>query len=189
MIFFLTERLLKDFGLLLFNVCSSGGPWFSIPTSPCICLPLFWHMVTDYHTARVHPRSGFEKNSRTSIMMHVLWKHFLFSFMHLHIQVSAATSNEELVAVMCSDEALSKITEAGYTKPEKSAVATHADKQEIKSLLTTYNLFIEAKAMMDQFKEGLEAFRVHDFFTRHVDLLRPLLVDERTPLKSSKCTP
>ena len=85
---------------------------------------------------------------------------------------------------MSEEDALNKVTEAGYVKPLSRVELS--DKCSIVSLLTTYHLFIKAKATMDQFKEGLVAFGIYDYILKYPDLLRPLFVDERTPLTSSE---
>ena len=76
------------------------------------------------------------------------------------------------------EDAVSIITEAGYTRPLINVLIS--DKGMLLSLIVTYHLFIKSKAMMDQFREGLECAGVHNIL--YEDQMRSLFVNERTPL-------
>ena len=118
------------------------------------------------------------------LIVHVIRQLFYLCFFH---KIYAATTNEELLAVMADEEVISKITEAGYMKPLHQFEVS--GKEDIIFLLTTYHhLFIKVKAMIDQINEGLEVFGIYDYIVRYSDLLRPLMVSERTSLTSSECT-
>ena len=76
------------------------------------------------------------------------------------------------------------VMEAGYKKPLSKL--SLEDKEDLVSVITTYHLFIKVKAHMDSFKEGLECFSVLKYISQYEYLLRPLFVDESTPLTACK---
>ena len=71
--------------------------------------------------------------------------------------------------------------EAGYKPLRQNSLA---NKSSLMSLIMTYNLFIEVKVHMDDFKEGLELFGVYQH--KYQCLLRPLFIDESTRITASK---
>ena len=96
-----------------------------------------------------------------------------------------ADTDEKLRDVL-QEEALTCISEIGFTKPLSTVRLT--DKVDIVSSIQTFHLFIKAKAVMDQFKAGLQVAGVHQYMTKHCELMKPLFVNERTPLTSSMLT-
>ena len=52
-----------------------------------------------------------------------------------------------------------------------------------------FYLFIKPKAVMDQFKEGLETAGVLKYLQKYTDLLTALFVDKRDPLTAGKKDP
>lgn len=131
----------------------------------------------------MYPRQRIEECCRKCKYKHQILHTVPLTYAFL--KICAASTDEELVAVMSEEEALSKATEAGYMKPLSRLEMS--DKHDIISVLTTYHLFIKAKAAMDQFKEGLEFFGIYNYIVKYPDLLRPLFVNERTLLTFSKC--
>lgn len=105
--------------------------------------------------------------------------------LHVHTQISDATTDADMVAAITNDNAANMVFEAGFTKP--LATTKISDKTNIISLLTTYHLFIKPKAAMDQYKEGLILFGLCRFIEDYPDLMRPLFVDERVCITASKC--
>jgi len=82
------------------------------------------------------------------------------------------------------EEALTLLSEAGYAKP--LSLVTLADKRGILGTVLTFHLFIKVKAVMDQFKEGLEMAGILQYMEKYTDIIRPLFVDENLPLTASK---
>ena len=93
------------------------------------------------------------------------------------LQISKSKTTDEIQAALSRDEAANIIAEAGYTKP-----LVISGKDTLLSTILTYHLFIKSKAMMDQFCIGLEKSGVYEFMKRYEDQIRPLFVDERSPL-------
>lgn len=60
------------------------------------------------------------------------------------------------------------------------------DKEEIIHTIVTFHLFIKVKAVMDQFKEGLEVSGLLQHMKKYYDLMTPLFVNERSSLTASK---
>ena len=81
---------------------------------------------------------------------------------------------------------MSRLVEAGYTKPLNQLLLS--DRDEIVSILVSFHLLLKVKAVMDQFREGLELRGLLHFMTKYTDLLRPLFVDENRPLTARKQT-
>ena len=54
------------------------------------------------------------------------------------------------------------------------------------STLLTFHLFIKVKAVMDQFKEGLEEAGVLHYMKKYYDLTTPLFVNETSRLTANK---
>lgn len=99
-------------------------------------------------------------------------------------KISMAGSNEALRCVLQEENALICMSDVGFTKP--LSTIRLADKEEIISTIVTFHLFIKVKAVMDQFKEGLEVAGLLQHMKKYYDLITPMFVDERRPLSASK---
>ena len=82
------------------------------------------------------------------------------------------------------EQILSRLVEAGYTK--SLSQLSLSDRDEIVSTLVAFYLFLKVKAVMDQFRDGLEMAGLLKFMKKYTDQLRPLFVDESSPLTASK---
>ena len=83
------------------------------------------------------------------------------------------------------EDVMSSLLEAGYNKCFNKIILT--DRSDIISTLISFHLFLKVKAMMDQFREGLEISGLMYFMGKYTSLLRPLLTDESRPLTARKC--
>lgn len=91
-----------------------------------------------------------------------------------------------MVEALAQEDVINIVMEAGYTKP--LANVSLSEKGSLLSIVLTYHLFIKSKAMMDQFREGLEQSGVLSFLKKYEDQMRPLFVNERTALTAGKCS-
>ena len=103
------------------------------------------------------------------------------------------------------EEVLDCISDAGFTRPLSSV--TFSEKNDIVLTITTYHLFlkvystncmvsytswecdiafVKVKAVMDQFRDGLEAVGVLKYMKKYYDLLTPLFVNETQLFTASK---
>ena len=82
--------------------------------------------------------------------------------------------------ILSEEEVIDLVTEAGYTKSLSSVELN--DRNNLISTITTYHVFIKTKAMMDQFKEGLEDTGIYSYLKSYEDQMRPLFVNKRVPL-------
>ena len=99
-------------------------------------------------------------------------------------KISSAACDETLRGVLEGEDALTYLMEIGFTKP--LSLVHLSDKQEIVSNLITFHLFIKVKAVMDQFKKGLDEAGVLQYMTKYFDIMTPLFVNEEIPLTASK---
>ena len=100
------------------------------------------------------------------------------------IQIKESTGKEELLQILSEEEVIDLVTEAGYTKSLSSVELS--DRNNLISTITTYHIFIKTKAMMDQFKEGLEDTGIYSYLKSYEDQMRPLFVNERVPLTAGE---
>ena len=103
-----------------------------------------------------------------------------------HYKISGASNDSSLQKVFQEDDMSARLIEAGYSK-SLYALSLN-DASGMGSTLLTFHLFLKVKAVMDQFKEGLEMAGLLPFMTKYADLMRPLFVDETCCLTASKCT-
>ena len=99
-------------------------------------------------------------------------------------KISDASSDASLQEMLQEEEMVSRLVEAGYSK--SLSQLSLSDRDDIMSSLVSFHFFLKVKAVMDQFREGLETSGLLHFMTKYTDLLRPLFVDERRPLTASK---
>ena len=97
-------------------------------------------------------------------------------------KISDASSDASLQE-MLQEEVVSRLVEAGYSKSSSQLSLSDRD---IASSLVSFHFFLKMKAVMDQFREGLETSGLLHFMTKYTHLLRPLFVDEHRPLTASK---
>ena len=102
----------------------------------------------------------------------------------LFLKISSADCEETLRRVLEDEKALTHLSEAGFTKP--LSLVQLSDRREIVSTLLTFHLFIKVKAVMDQFKEGLEEAGLLHYMKKYHDLMTPLFVNETSRLTASK---
>ena len=99
-------------------------------------------------------------------------------------KISSTACDETLRGVLEGEDALTYLMEIGFTKP--LSLVHLSDKEEIVSNLITFRLFIKVKAVMDQFKKGLDEAGVLQHMTKYFDIMTPLFVNEEIPLTASK---
>lgn len=99
-------------------------------------------------------------------------------------KVSEASNDSSLQEIIQEEDNATRLLEAGYSKSLRAVSLD--DRNGIISTLLTFHLFLKVKAVMDQFREGLEVAGLLKFLTTYTDLMRPLFVDESSPLTASK---
>ena len=84
-------------------------------------------------------------------------------------KISSAACDETFRGVLEGEDALTYLMDVGFTKP--LSLVHLSDKEEIVSTLITFHLFIKVKAVMDQFKKGLNEAGVLQYMTKYCDLI------------------
>ena len=93
----------------------------------------------------------------------------------IRFQIQLAKNDIDLRGVLQQESSMTCLAEAGYFRA-LSMVSVN-DKKDI-AAVTTFYIFIEVKAAMDQFQQGLEAAGVLSYMRKYTDLIRPMFVDE-----------
>ncbi len=98
-------------------------------------------------------------------------------------QIESAVDNESLRDI-CLDS-MELAIEAGYNKPLVNLCST--DKSGLLQTLGLHFTIFCSKAVLDQFKEGLQTLGVLDAIVKYSKLMEPLFVSaKREPLTASK---